>query len=119
MTLAAWEEFEKRCSKYFPEDIHSPLETSIGHTFSRIKLLKIRLDGLSQEIARDQSAVGTQSQNAKWTRFADSLDRQLSAQLAVENTGTAKFVKALTVISIVSVSASSMQQPTNLGGTMV
>lgn len=30
--------------------------------------------------------------------------RKLGAQLAVENTGTAKLVKALTVISIVSVS---------------
>ncbi|KAH8748871.1 hypothetical protein F5883DRAFT_652987 [Diaporthe sp. PMI_573] len=80
-TLTAWEEFEKRCSKYFPEDPYSPLDTSIGHTFSMIKLLKDRLDGLSQEIARDQIT--------------------LSAQLALENTGTAKFVKALTVISIV------------------
>ncbi|KAG8170186.1 hypothetical protein KVR01_000931 [Diaporthe batatas] len=79
-TLTAWDEFEKRCTKYFPEDVNSPLETKIGHTFSMIKLLKVRLDGLSQEIARDQSA--------------------LSAQLAVENTGTAKLVKALTVISI-------------------
>jgi hypothetical protein len=56
-TLTAWDEFEKRCAKYFPEDIHSPLETGIGHTFSNIKMLKDRLDSLSQEIARDQSAV--------------------------------------------------------------
>lgn len=56
-TLTGWEEFEKRCSKYFPEDIHSPLNTSIGHTFSMIQMLKIRLDGISQEVSRDQSAV--------------------------------------------------------------
>lgn len=56
-TLTAWDEFEKRCSKYFPQDRHSPLETSIGHTFSRIKVLKDRLDGLSNEINRDQSTV--------------------------------------------------------------
>jgi hypothetical protein len=63
-TLTAWDEFEKRCAKYFPEDIHSPLETSIGHTFSMIKMLKDRLDGLSQEITRDQSAVGLQDRYA-------------------------------------------------------
>lgn len=56
-TLTAWDEFEKRCSKYFPFDIHSPMDTSIGHTFSKIKILKDRLDGLSNEINRDQSTV--------------------------------------------------------------
>ncbi|KAL1865311.1 hypothetical protein Daus18300_007201 [Diaporthe australafricana] len=79
-TLTAWDEFERRCFKYFPEDIKSPLEMNIGHTFSKIKLLKDKLDSLSNEIVRDQSTLG--------------------AHLAVENTGTAKLVKALTVISI-------------------
>lgn len=56
-TLTAWKHFEKRCSKYFPEDIHSPLDTSIGHTFSMIQLLKDRLDGISRELSNNQSAV--------------------------------------------------------------
>ncbi|KAG6361288.1 hypothetical protein INS49_009513 [Diaporthe citri] len=79
-TLTAWIEFEKRCTKYFPEETHSFLETSIGHTFSKITILKNRLDGLSNEICNDQSTLG--------------------AQLAVENNGTARLVKGLTVISI-------------------
>lgn len=56
-TLTAWDEFEKRCCRYFPKDTHFQLETSIGHTFSKIKVLKVRLDGLSNEISRDQSTV--------------------------------------------------------------
>lgn len=56
-TLTAWDEFEKRCTKYFPEELHSPLEINIGHTFSKIKLLKDKLDSLSNEIVRDQSTV--------------------------------------------------------------
>lgn len=56
-TLTAWDEFEKRCSRYFPQDIHMQLETSIGHIFSKIKVLKDRLDSLSNEISRDQSTV--------------------------------------------------------------
>ena len=53
-TLTAWDEFEKRCSKYLPDDIHSH---SIGHTFSRIETLNTRLDILSKEISWDQSTV--------------------------------------------------------------
>lgn len=68
-TLTAWDEFEKRCKKYFPEDMNSPLETSIGHTFSMIKLLKDRLDGLSQEIARDQSAVSHENLGPSYQSF--------------------------------------------------
>lgn len=63
-TLTAWDEFEKRCSKYFPHDIHSPLETSIGHTFSKIKILKDKLDVLSNEINRDQSTVRIDSRHS-------------------------------------------------------
>ncbi|KAK2599779.1 hypothetical protein N8I77_011504 [Diaporthe amygdali] len=77
-TLTAWDEFEKRCPKYFPEEIRSLLETSIGHVFSKIRILKDKLDSLSKEICNDQSTLG--------------------AQLAVENTGTAKFVRVLNVI---------------------
>lgn len=58
-TLAAWDEFEKRCSKYFPNDLHSRLKTSIGHTFSKIKILKVRLDSLSNEIKKDQNFGST------------------------------------------------------------
>lgn len=60
-TLTAWDEFEKRCFKYFSDDIHLSLETGIGHTFSKIKILKDRLDVLSNEINRDQSTVCTDS----------------------------------------------------------
>lgn len=46
-TLTTWVEFEKRCSKYFPAEMRPLLETRIGHTFSKITMLKNKLDGLS------------------------------------------------------------------------
>lgn len=56
-TLTAWDEFEKRCSKYFPGEIRSILETSIGHTFSKIRILNNRLNSLGNELCNDQSTV--------------------------------------------------------------
>lgn len=59
-TLTAWDEFEKRCSKYFPEDARSHLDIAIGYTFSKIKILNDRLEGIISEISRDQSTVSNQ-----------------------------------------------------------
>lgn len=64
-TLTTWVEFEKRCTKYFPEDMHSFLETSIGHTFSKVTILKNRLDGLSNELNNDQSTVRNNYHNTQ------------------------------------------------------
>lgn len=71
-TLTAWEEFEKRCSKYFPEDMHSPLDTRVGHTFSMIQLLKDRLDGISRELPNNQSAVCSSNvtKKSQYRRFS-------------------------------------------------
>lgn len=63
--LTAWVEFEKKCTKYFPEDMHSSLETSIGHIFSKVTILKNRLDGLSNEISNDQSTVRKDDQHTQ------------------------------------------------------
>lgn len=64
-TITAWIEFEKIYLKYFPMETHCVLETNIGHTFSKMIVLKNRLDSLSNELCNDQSTVRPDDQRTQ------------------------------------------------------
>lgn len=60
--LAAWDKFEERHSKSFPEEKHSPLMASISYVLSKMKVLAFRLDNLNNEITKWDAVVGLPSQ---------------------------------------------------------
>lgn len=57
ITLMAWDEFERRCRKYFDPDIQSPFDTDIAHVFSQIRGLEPKLNALDKEISGHQYTV--------------------------------------------------------------
>lgn len=101
-TIDAWEEFEKRHLDLFPTGAFTPV-IKIEGTFSEMRLLHLELSELKEKLVENRDAVSFRTIWAMLSHKRHFLTAaKLIAHLSVENNDVAKFVKLLTVMTIVS-----------------